>query len=73
MNKYGWIYWTFILGFVSGILITAVKYELSSTQSPQPQSQCKPTPGQCAFDGYGVYCLLPRTEPSKPLRNGEPK
>lgn len=37
----------------------------------QPASYCTPAPGQCAFDGYGVYCLLPPDR--APLRNGEPK
>lgn len=54
------------------VLYVAIKAQHSEkADKAKPASSCQPAPGQCAYDGYGVYCLLP---PDKtPVRNGEPK
>jgi len=57
-------------------LIAPLFYDLASLthkymHENMPASSCKPAPGKCAFDGYGVYCMLPHDR--APLRHGEQK
>jgi len=65
-----WIGFSLGLLFMLSIWMTVVNAGTVEKKAI-PASSCKPAPGQCAYDGNGVYCLLPTDK--TPLRNGEPK
>jgi len=61
-----------VVGVICGIATTRLYLAIwPAPKVSQSLSACKPSAGQCAYDGSGVYCLLPADK--TPVRTGEKK